>query len=270
MITRLWLLKVSERYNKKQYRRFRAKNAEDKFLRSIGLDQIPPGFEHSTKRMQWNYEKSLFSALHFLRWRLKRILPPAIINRPPSQEQLRLAQMFKAIRNRIIVSNLGLIGKCICSSTIKADPEEMQCVARVALLNASEGFDPWRGWRFSTYASHCILRSFYQLTQKKQLKVIDGADPGDQIMLNETEPNKEYFLERLQKILRSSQHNLNESEIEVVSKRYGISLNGFRTRPSTLAQIAKQKRLSKERIRQIQIIALKKLQLALDNEASSQ
>ena len=272
MITRQWLLSVVKRYNG-NYRRFTGKHAEHKFLHRIGLgiDNFPPGFEQSEERIKWENEKALFEALHFVRYRLKKAMPPilTIINRAPSKEQLRLARTFKAIRNRIASANLRLVGRCIGNASIQVDVDEMRCVGRVALLNAAECFDPWRGWRFSTYACHAIIRRFYRLLPKRnRIEIIGGADPGDVITSDERDPNHEYLLERLRKILRRGSQYLTEVEVEVISKRYGIPLGGFNTLPMTLSDVAKHRRVSKERIRQIQMTAIEKLQIALDNEIS--
>ncbi len=274
MITRQWLLSVVKRYNKQEYRRFAGRHAEHKFLHSIGLgiDNFPPGFEQSEERIKWEDEKALFEALHFVRYRLKKAMPSVltIINRAPSKEQLRLARTFKVIRNRIASANLRLVCKCIGNSSIRTDVDEMRCVGRVALLNAAECFDPWRGWRFSTYACHAIIRRFYKLLPKKnRLEIISGADPGDVVTSEERDPNEEYLLERLRKILQRGTQYLTEAEIEVISKRYGIPLEGFNTPPMILSDVAKHRRVSKERIRQIQKTALEKLQIALDNEISA-
>ena len=86
-----------------------------------------------------------------------------------------------------------------------------------ALLSAADGFDPWYGWRLSTYACNAIKKSFYR--QRKTLSM----EPLDTIIStaapDETDEDAEWLAENLGKILQTDLLDMREKTI--LTRRFG-------------------------------------------------
>ena len=106
----------------------------------------------------------IFAALHTCAYRATRRSRKEKIS---AGERLRWANRWKTIRDHLVERNLGLAYSTL--SRFRSDHrdwEDLRSEGLLALTRAVEGFNPWRGFRFSTYACHSIIRSFVHLTNK--------------------------------------------------------------------------------------------------------
>jgi RNA polymerase primary sigma factor len=139
--------------------------------------------------------------------------------------------------------------------------DDMRSEALLALVRAVEGFNPWWGYRFSTYACNVVARALIHLGRKavkyrtrfpvereSWLEEIDQGDAG-----------VELYVDRLNQALDQNLAELSERETLVLGWRF--PKDG--TSGLTLGQVGEAIGLSKERVRQIQDRALGKLRAVL-------
>ena len=162
---------------------------------------------------------------------------------------------------------MGLVYDLIGRSRFDCiEREELVSEGMMALLRTVDSFDPWRGYRFSTYACHAILRAFSRAAMqesKRRSKVIGPYDPDFDISDSpevRKADQRALFTERLKRLLRLDNAGLTDAEKTVLTRRFPIEDGRKR---QTLEGIGKQMCVSRERIRQIQLSAIAKLRQAI-------
>ena len=180
-----------------------------------------------------------------------------------SAERHEWAARWRTIRNHLITENVGLAYTMVARFRGNSvDRDDLLGEALLALLRAVEGFDPSRGCRFSTYACNAIVRALMQAVKKSNraggLRFVGELDIlGERLHELEDTPNawSELFADRLRRALEVNEGDLTEREHAVLAERFPMRGESRRT----LAQIGHRLGLSKERVRQIQSMALAKL-----------
>lgn len=228
-----------------------------------------PGPAEGSGRVTATEELLLFKQLHYCGYRLSKIYKAA--NKKPSVALKRQygtwVQRYNLIRARLIEGNLGLVYDLIGRTRFNnLERDEMSSEGMMALLRAVDTFDPWRGFRFSTYACNAIIRAFARAAMhdsKRRNLIVGTWDPefeksdfpevrrGDQRSL---------FVERLMRILGDGKANLSDVEKTVLARRFPAEDSAPR---QTLEDIGRQMKVSKERVRQIQLSAIRKLRQAM-------
>jgi RNA polymerase primary sigma factor len=211
-------------------------------------------------------ESRLFKQLHYCGYRLRRLYKAAHRYGPNSFIERRYRQWmqrYQQVRSRLVERNLGLAYSAIRHSHFSdLDPDELCSEATMALLRATDTFDPWRGFRFSTYAHSAITRAFSRsaLCESRRRRKIAGSLDGDfdegRIPAAGWTDQAALFAERLQQILEKEDSPLTETEKKVLARRFPLQEG---KRRQTLEGIGEQLSLSKERVRQIQLSAIAKL-----------
>lgn len=75
-------------------------------------------------------------------------------------------------RNRIVESNIGLVHNAIKRYSRGGSYDDLFQMGSIGLMKAAEKFDPDKGVKFSTYATHSIYGWFrYYLDQNKPIKI---------------------------------------------------------------------------------------------------
>jgi len=166
-----------------------------------------------------------------------------------------------AIRNQLLVIFHKLtvsIAKHFVSPRHSLD--ELVSEGDAVLLRAITLFDPCRGFRFSTYATHALRRRFGRYVNSAQHL---HAVPVD---FRESPPIPdrrrwtlayERTMEAGAAWLESALHELSSRERYIVRCRFGW---GREFEPRTLQDIATELGISRERVRQLESRSLKKLQ----------
>lgn len=203
---------------------------------------VPGGFEPA----------SFFVALHSCAWHVRAEL-----------NGFDWYGRWHRLRSYLVESNLGIIGWAISRWGIYGDFDDLHTAGLDGLLKAVDRFDPWRGWQFSTYAGWVIrgtLTDFVrrerksglvrQLAEEGQIpsrpsSPVPGSSPADGVLRWALAENLGYLTDR---------------ERLVISMRF--PLDGSRCH--TLVEIADVFGLTRERIRQIQIVALAKIRKAME------
>lgn len=137
--------------------------------------------------------------------------------------------------------------------------DELVCEGHFTLLRAIARFDPERGYRFSTYAMHAIRRRIFRFMQQRQ-RQRQGTDPWSDsaaaVELGKGSLAYEHTLTAATTALERLLSELSPRERFVIRARFGW---GREFEPRTLQQIADELGVSRERIRQLEQRALRKL-----------
>ncbi|MHC4677353.1 MAG: sigma-70 family RNA polymerase sigma factor [Planctomycetota bacterium] len=174
------------------------------------------------------------------------------------------------IKRTIIEANLRLVVSIASKHTgMGTDFSELVSKGNFALINAVEEFDYTKGFRFGRRASLNIAKEYAKLSGKRTR--ITRTRAGS---LGNIERDLRTRLVRdvasIEKTRRSLVHvirnELIESEQYVILHRYGLVGSPVRKETKTLQQIGEELGLSKERIRQIELLALQKLRQSLSSE----
>ncbi|MBE7505480.1 MAG: sigma-70 family RNA polymerase sigma factor [Planctomycetia bacterium] len=231
-----------------------------------------PGPAEGSGRVTYPEETLLFKQLHYCGYRLSKMYQSA--HRSPRSVSPRLYAKWVAryhqIRTRLTEGNLGLVYDLIGRSRFEIlDREEMVSEGMMAMLRAVDTFDPWRGFRFSTYACNAILRAFSRAAlqdSKRRSKIAGPWDPEfeeSDFPNSRREDQRALLAERLQRVFRLDNADLTDVEKTVLARRFPVD---SRRQRQTLEEIGRQMRVSKERVRQIQLSAIGKLRHALSED----
>ena len=218
-------------------------------------------------------EVFLFRKMNYLRFQAESLRQQLSQQNEVSSESMghlsALIEDADAVRNHIAECNLRLVISIARKfSASSCDFDELMSEGNEILLKAINKFDFSRGFRFSTYATHSVQRHFYRYTQR-QLKRNTVEYKSSVELLNEI-PNAETDLviaqwvkeeQRVTSLISQMTERLDEREHRIVVARFGLSTDGV---VKTLRELSSEMGLSKERIRQIQIIAIDKLRDLFD------
>ncbi len=188
--------------------------------------------------------------------------------RPIGQDaQDAWARRRKVIRDRIVQRNLGLACSAVsCFQASSADRDDLRSEAFLALVRAVDGFDPWRGFRFSTYAWKVITRALILETTRsvRHRRLFRVCYDTFQERPERVDRWSELWLDRLQHVLERNLAGLTDRECAVIAWRFAV--NGGDNQ--TLSQVGSALGLSKERVRQIQDRGLSKIVNVLETDTT--
>jgi len=182
-----------------------------------------------------------------------------------TEDYLRQAEFIK---NIIIKSNLGLLAAIARKHvTGEISLPELLSEGSLSLMRAVEKFDYTRNVRFSTYASWAIAKSFARRVPAKGRRIYPSDASLKNVQQNfRTEKVAHNALERANKnLLKTVNEDLDERERYIILNHFGLTCDKRRGR-KTLKQIGDNLNLSKERVRQLELIALQKLRHSLSKE----
>jgi len=250
------LASVAAYYNKSKVRSFQGKTALKRYLDPVGLFNHPPtrDYGNNTSTIDSKNESRYFEALHFVKYRLACALKD-------DKHVQFWADMHLAVRNRIVSANMGLVFVSIKITSYFFSPdhednmETLRSIGTITLIRATEKFDPWRGYRFCTYAIRSMLHEYSNKVKKYNrppMLDITECDAPD----SEEDKQQAFLIDRVMSALHNS--NITKREREILDRRYFKQL--------ILHDVAEEFGLSKERIRQIQLVAVEKLRETLTSD----
>jgi len=176
----------------------------------------------------------------------------------------------ETIKKMIIEANLRLVvsiaGKHAASG---ANFLELVSKGNFALIKAVEEFDYTRGVRFSRHASLNIAKEYAKISGKttELTREKAGSLAHIQRYLKTTEATDFPAIERArQSLVRVIKDELNEREQYIILNHFGLVGSPVKNKKKTLKQIGEDLDLTKERVRQLELIALQKLRQSLSIE----
>lgn len=153
------------------------------------------------------------------------------------------------------------------------DFNELVSEGNMALLRSVEKFDCGRGFKFSTYSCRAILKSFSRVAMRasryrgKFPAEFDPAMERSDFVERQRDGLVADCVDELKEILLGNLADLSAVERTVISERFALAETAMLgpTMPKTLEQVGHIIGVTKERVRQIQNNALKKMRLALED-----
>lgn len=204
--------------------------------------------------------RGLARRMHYAAWRASHA-----VNR---RQAARWRRRYYELRNQIVVGNRRLVYKAVrrwSAAARMADDFVGEC--QVVLIRSVTAFNPWLEIRFSTYAYTCLMRALSRLSRRQAADRLAHSVSLDALPCNEpccaASPDEpaDPRLARLGELFDRTPALLTAREQLILSRRFHL---GGESRPAeTLEQLGHTLGLSKERVRQVQKGALRKLREAL-------
>jgi len=216
-------------------------------------------------------ESELFRRYNFLKYLAAGCVKQLSLTRPCADAAGRAEQYLnqaERIKNLIIEANLKLVIRVAGRHASGTNLADLISEGNMALMRAVEKFDYTKGFRFSTYASWVIARQFAHFQPAGPA----GAERGDleKMSVSEHLKTRSVGVEAIE-MARSSleqiiEENLTEREQHIIRYHFGLTGTLVKKKFKTLKQIGDELGISKERVRQIELVALGKLRQTLSPE----
>lgn len=221
-------------------------------------------------------EQKLFMRYNYARKQIVAILENQANRRLTAAQTRRLlAWGTRALNARTTIVRLNMplvLAMAKRTRLTNIDFNELISEGNMALLRSVEKFDSSRGFKFSTYSCRAILKSFSRVAMRASryrgyfpTEFDPAMERSDYIEQRRGEVEKD-CVDELKEILLKNLAELSEVERTVIRERFAVghSALGDENQPKTLEQVGHIIGVTKERVRQIQNKALKKIRHALE------
>jgi RNA polymerase primary sigma factor len=232
---------------------------------------VPPELAslYETPLLTKEQEQHLFRKMNYLKHkanqlRKRLILPSGRISRIRAQDIDQIEELLdqsQAIKNLLINCNMRLVVSIAKRHASQADNLfELLSDGNVSLIRAVEKFDYSRGNKFSTYASWAIMKNFARSIPDEKHhreRYVTGHDdvfeaaPDTRTDEHECLATAEQASHRVNRLLEY----LDPRERQIIRMRAGLD----NAEGMTLEKIGEQLGITKERVRQLNVRAMKKL-----------
>lgn len=240
--------------------------------------KLPPGLPpylaslYTVPLLNRELEVYHFRKMNYLKYKASKVLED-LDSRRPSTAQLEqiedLLERAQQVKNLLIRSNLRLVVS-IAKRHVKPYSNffEMVSDGNMSLIRAIEKFDYTKGNKFSTYASWAIMKNYARSVPAEHTQLDRFRTGNDELFQASTDEKSNPFqLERenrvQQRMISRILDQLDDRERRIIVSRYGLEPN---TEPQTLEQVGTLLGVTKERIRQLEARALRKLRQIADDQ----
>ena len=174
------------------------------------------------------------------------------------------------VKNFLIRSNLRLVVS-IAKRHMRPTTSffEMVSDGNMSLIRAIEKFDFTKGFKFSTYASWAIMKNYARSIPAENVRLDRFRTGNDEVFTSSTDTRSDQFLEertnqKQRELIMSILDHLDARERDIIVYRYGLSEGAA---PQTLEQVGTRFGVTKERIRQLEARALRKMRKMAQDES---
>lgn len=242
-------------------------------------EALPEGYFTGERMPSLSHEREqrLFMRYNFARRQVVSLLTEHAGKRLSAAATRRLiawGRRAMVTRSLIVRLNLPLVLAMAKRTRLSGiDFNEMISEGNMALLRSVEKFDCSRGFKFSTYSCRAILKSFSRVAMRASRyrgtfpAEFDPAMERSDYVDRHRDGVERDCVDELKDILLANLAGLSDVERVVIQERFAIGTvadaNGL-TSPKTLEQVGTVIGVTKERVRQIQNNALRKMRAALE------
>ncbi|MDX1966767.1 MAG: sigma-70 family RNA polymerase sigma factor [Planctomycetaceae bacterium] len=213
-----------------------------------------------------------FRKMNFLKYQAAEVRSKIDPTKPRAKDMDRVEALLDRateIKNFLIRSNLRLVVS-IAKRHMRPTTSffEMVSDGNMSLIRAIEKFDFTKGFKFSTYASWAIMKNYARSIPAETVRLDRFRTGNDELFLSSSDPRTDQFLEertnkKQRELIMSILDHLDPRERDIIVHRYGLSEGAA---PQTLEQVGTRLGVTKERIRQLEARALRKMRkLAQDD-----
>lgn len=219
-------------------------------------------------------ERELFRRYNYLKYLACTIRAGVKAYRPQGRRLKEIEDYLseaETIKNMIIEANLRLVVSIANKHTTSgANLVDLVSEGNFSLMRAAEKFDYARGFRFATYASWAITKNYARKIPAETArpdKAAAGLLANVQRDMRTTAAADFAAVEReRQSLVQVIADELDEREQYIILNHFGLVGSPLRKKSKTLKQIGEDLSLTKERVRQIELIALQKLRQSVSAE----
>jgi RNA polymerase sigma factor (sigma-70 family) len=227
---------------------------------------IPPYLQdlYRTPLLSPPRERALFLAFNYHKYRFvtaRRKLEPEFARARDLDELDAHLRSATEIKNQIVQANLRLVVS-VARKHLRPNLSLMELISdgNITLMRAVESFDTHKGNRFSTYATFALMKGFARSVPEMLAGQRQSGGSEDQQRLAELPDSRHHGREDRLTTREEVEHllsRLDDRERHVVLAHFGLSHDV--EDPATYEQVGKRLGLSKQRVRQIEQVALAKL-----------
>lgn len=213
-----------------------------------------------------------FRKMNFLKFQASQLRSTIDPTRPRGKDMDRVEGLIEEaseIKNFLIRSNLRLVVS-IAKRHMRPTTSffEMVSDGNMSLIRAIEKFDFTKGFKFSTYASWAIMKNYARSIPAENVRLDRYRTGNEEIFQASSDQRSDQYLEertnRQQKdLILSILDHLDTRERDIIVHRYGLSEGAA---PQTLEQVGNRLGVTKERIRQLEARALRKMRKLAQDE----
>lgn len=219
-------------------------------------------------------ELELFRRYNFLKFLASTARADLSLARPQGRflEQIEsYLEQAETIKKILVEANLPLVVTIANKhTTTGANLLDLVSEGNVSLMNAVEKFDYTKGFRFATYATWAIAKDFARKIPAEALRLRKTTDTDMEELQKDFRAKTAAPVVAIERarhnLIKHIKQNLDDREQYVIISHFALTGTLIRKNRKTLKQIGDDLGLTKERVRQIELVALQKLRQSLSAE----